>query len=149
MKSIAKNTFHNCQASNIFISRKIDISPKNSTIFKLRKKVDMLQTNSNIFKLRILTQSTGTDCSPYKFLIWQTICSCGVKSAPYVTRKTLRSDVYGRMLKETPFAIIKTLYVNTIFWPYLAIIHYFKKTSGMIKVTTIWRKQFLQIVLSS
>ena len=29
MKPIAKRTFHNCQASNIFIIQKLDMSPTN------------------------------------------------------------------------------------------------------------------------
>ena len=70
MLPIAKRTFHNCQTSNIFISQKVDILPTNSSIFKLLLKF-----------------------AP-KFFVQQAICSCGLKCAPYITCKTLSSNLY-------------------------------------------------------
>ena len=60
---------------------------------------------------------------------WQAIYSCGLKSAPYITRKTLNLDLYMEgCLKKCPLAFIKKYDMPTIFWPNLATIRYSKKS---------------------
>ena len=64
-----------------------------------------------------------------KFLLWQAICSCGLRSRAFVTSSTLNSDVY---IKECLQARLLPFYrshdVLCWFWPDLASCHYSKKT---------------------
>lgn len=64
-----------------------------------------------------------------KLLLWQAICSCGLKSRAFVTSSTLNSDVY---IKECLQARLLPFYrkhnVPCWFWPDLASCHYSKKT---------------------
>ena len=65
-KRNSKRISHSYLAINIFISQKVSVSNKFKyiQIEKFAKKI----------------------------LVWQAICSCGLKSAPFITRKTLTSN---------------------------------------------------------
>ena len=64
-----------------------------------------------------------------KLLMWQAICSCGLRSRAFVTSSTLNSDVY---IKECLQARLLPFYrshdVPCWFWPDFASCHYSKKT---------------------
>ena len=62
-----------------------------------------------------------------KILVWQAI---GLKSAPFVTRNTLTSDLY---ITECLLPFINKHSNAVIFWPDLATIHYSKKTEWYIQ----------------
>ena len=63
-----------------------------------------------------------------KLLLWQTICSCGLRSPAFVTSSTLNSNVY---IKECLQAGLLPFYrshnVRCWFWPDLASCHYSKR----------------------
>ena len=64
-----------------------------------------------------------------KILMWQAICSCGLKSAPFVTQKTLTSDLYiTDCLEKHLLPFINKHSKAVIFWPDFPKIHYSKKT---------------------
>jgi hypothetical protein len=60
-----------------------------------------------------------------KYMIWQAICSCGLRTPPYVITGTLKS---GEYIKECLNKRLLPFYQNHIspplFWPDLASIHY-------------------------
>lgn len=63
-----------------------------------------------------------------KILVWQAICSCGLKSSLFVTNKILTSDIYIKeCLEKRLLPFIRKHKTQTIFWPDLAAIHYAKK----------------------
>ena len=63
-----------------------------------------------------------------KFLVWQAIGSCGLKSTLYITRKTLILDLFmEECSRKLLLAFIKK-HVPKILWPDLATIHYSKKS---------------------
>ena len=78
---------------------------------------------SNKFKYKLL------DKFGKKLLLWQVICSCGLRSRAFVTSSTLNSDVY---IKEWLQARLLPFYRNhdvpCWYWPDLASCHYSKKT---------------------
>lgn len=77
---------------------------------------------SNIFKC-IETKKFGS-----KFMIWQAICSCGLKSSAFVTKRTMNSDLYIKeCLGKRLLPFIKKLNCRSLFWPDLAAIHYSRK----------------------
>ena len=64
-----------------------------------------------------------------KLLIWQAICSCGLRSRPFVTSGTLNSDLYTKeCLEKRLLSFIKRHKQNIKFWPDLASSHYSRKT---------------------
>lgn len=64
-----------------------------------------------------------------KFLVWQAICSCGLKSSPFITSKILNADLYIKeCLQKRLLPMIEKHNVPVMFWPDLASIHYSKKT---------------------
>ena len=63
-----------------------------------------------------------------KILVWQAICSSGLKSAPFVTRMTLISNLYiTECIQKRLLSFINKHRKAVIFWPDLATIHYSKK----------------------
>ena len=101
MKTFVKRTFHNCQGRNIFISQKGNVTNK--------------------FKYIQIEKFAP------KILVQQAICYCGLKSAIYITRKTLSSDLYlEECLKKGLLPFITKHDMPAIFWPFLAIIHFSK-----------------------
>ena len=62
-----------------------------------------------------------------KALIWQAICSCGKKSAPYNSQSTLSGQIYVKeCLQKRLLPLIKSHNNRPVFWPDLASIHYCK-----------------------
>jgi len=70
------------------------------------------------------------------FVIWQSICSCGHRTSPYVKTGTLKDTEY---IKECRNKHLLPLYrqhnVSPLFWPDLASIHYSRDTIS-------WYKEF-------
>lgn len=64
-----------------------------------------------------------------KFLIWQGICSCGLKSKIFVTSSTMNKEVYMKeCLQKRLLPMIQLHTHPVIFWPDLASCHYAKDT---------------------
>ena len=64
---------------------------------------------------------------PAKRLIWQTICECGMRSAPFAMTGTMDSNLYvNECLHKRLLPFIKKHNKPVIFWPDLAPIHYSK-----------------------
>lgn len=64
-----------------------------------------------------------------KMLIWQAICTCGLKSQPYVTSSTLTTDLYIKeCLTKRLLPFIRRHDSSTLFWPDLATCHYSRRT---------------------
>lgn len=64
-----------------------------------------------------------------KVLIWQSICSCGEKSRPFFTTRTLDTELYIKeCLNARLLPFIRQHNVPVKFWPDLAPAHYSKKT---------------------
>lgn len=64
-----------------------------------------------------------------KVMIWQAICSCGMKSKPHAVNGTMKTEDYIKCLKKGLLPVIKAHRGKpVIFWPDLASIHYAKDT---------------------
>ena len=64
-----------------------------------------------------------------KYMVWQAICSFGLKFAAYVVKGTMSSDNYiMECLEKILLPFIKRHNTNVLFWPDLASCHYTKKT---------------------
>lgn len=64
-----------------------------------------------------------------KMMIWQAICSCGLKSAYFVTDGTINTNVYiEECLKKRLLPFLKKHNKTTLFWPDLATCHYSNAT---------------------
>ena len=60
-------------------------------------------------------------------LIWQAICSCGKKSAPYINESTLTSQLCVKeCLQKRLLPLIKSHDNGPVFWPGLVSCHYCK-----------------------
>jgi predicted transcriptional regulator len=60
-----------------------------------------------------------------KYMIWQAICSCGKRSAPFVTTGTVNGEIYLKeCLQKRLLPLLKQHEGPTIFWPDLASCHY-------------------------
>lgn len=74
---------------------------------------------------------TTVECGKFdeKYLLWQAICECGDKSSVFVTKGTIRQEIYIKdCLKKRLLPFIRKHQVSTLFWPDLAPAHYAKKT---------------------
>lgn len=61
--------------------------------------------------------------------MWQAICSCGQRSASFVTSGTINSDIYVKeCLQKRLLPFIAKHNVSTFFWPDLASCHYSKRS---------------------
>lgn len=64
-----------------------------------------------------------------KALIWQAICSCGLKSKSYVTLSTMKTRNYiDECLEKRLLPLIRLHRVPVKFWPDLASCHYARET---------------------
>lgn len=64
-----------------------------------------------------------------KVMIWQAICSCGLKSKAFVTDSTINSDIYIKeCLQKRLLPFIRQYKSLPKFWPDLASCHYSKRT---------------------
>lgn len=63
-----------------------------------------------------------------KFLIWQGICSCGLKTQPFVTDRSMDSSLYEReCIRKRLLPLIRQHTSSVLFWPDLATCHYSRK----------------------
>lgn len=70
-----------------------------------------------------------------KVMIWQAICSCGLKSSPFLTTSTMTSEVYMQeCLKKRLLPLIRKHNRSVKFWPDLASCYY-------SKIVLQWYKQ--------
>jgi len=73
-----------------------------------------------------------------KLLIWQAICSCGLKSKAFVTSKTLNSELYMKeCLEKRLLPFIKQHRSPVMFWPDLASCHYSRATQGWYEANQV------------
>lgn len=64
---------------------------------------------------------------PKKFLIWQAICSCGLKSRAFITVGTINQEVYQtQCLQKRLLPFLRQHQTQPLFWPDLATAHYSK-----------------------
>jgi hypothetical protein len=64
-----------------------------------------------------------------KLLIWQAICSCGLKSEPFITSTSMNSKLYmKKFFKDRLLPFISQHNVPALFWPDLASCHYSRAT---------------------
>ena len=69
-----------------------------------------------------------------KAMIWQAICSCGLKSRTFVTSSSMTSSLYIKeCLNKRILPLIRSHKCSTKFWPDLATIHYAKDTLAWYK----------------
>lgn len=65
------------------------------------------------------------DKFPKKYLIWQAICTCGLKSGIFVSTGTVNQKIYvEKCLKKFLLPFIKSHKGSVLFWPDLASCHY-------------------------
>lgn len=66
---------------------------------------------------------------PAKFLVWQAICSCGHRSAVFVCKGSINSEIYIKeCLQKRLLPFLRKHSVSAFFWPDLASCHYSKTT---------------------
>ena len=64
-----------------------------------------------------------------KYLVWQAICQCGLRSKPFITKSTLKSSNYIKdCLEKRLLPFVRSHSSPTLFWPDLASCHYAKTT---------------------
>lgn len=62
-----------------------------------------------------------------KAMIWQAICSCGLRSSSYCTKNTMKTENYlNECLKKRLLPLIRKHNGPVLFWPDLASCHYSK-----------------------
>lgn len=68
-----------------------------------------------------------------KYLVWQAICQCGLKSSSFITTGTINGEIYREeCLKKILIPFIKNHTGSTIFWPDLASAHYARSTLKLL-----------------
>jgi hypothetical protein len=89
---------------------------KNSTF---RRCVVMFQRNTNIL----------VDKFAKKFMLWQGLCSCGLKTRVFVTSSNMNSNLYQKeCLEKRVLPFIRQHRQPVKFWPDLASCHYSNST---------------------
>lgn len=64
-----------------------------------------------------------------KVMVWQAICSCGMKSSPFITSLTMNTNLYIKeCLQKRLLPLIRKHKAPVKFWPDLATCHYSKAT---------------------
>lgn len=73
-----------------------------------------------------------------KFMFWQAICSCGLKTQSYVCVGTMKSPEYIRECLEKRLLPLYRKHTNPpLFWPDLATIHYSKDAISWYKANGV------------
>ena len=63
-----------------------------------------------------------------KYLVWQAICTCSLKSNIYIATGTVNQEIYvSECLQKRPLPFLKRHNCSVLFWPDLASCHYGKK----------------------
>lgn len=69
-----------------------------------------------------------------KYLIWQAICTCGLKSKAFITTGTVNQEIYvNKCLKKCLLPFINSHDKSVLFWPDLATAHYGKYATEWYK----------------
>jgi len=64
---------------------------------------------------------------PKRFMVWQAICTCGFRSAVFVTEGTINGEIYVKeCLQKRLLPLIRKHSTPAFFWPDLASCHYSK-----------------------
>ena len=67
---------------------------------------------------------------PKKYLVWQSICSCGKRSQPFISTGTINQEIYLKeCLQKRLLPLLKeheASSISTMFWPDLASCHHAK-----------------------
>lgn len=83
---------------------------------------------------------TTVQCGKFdeKYLVWQAICECGDKSSIFVTKGTIRKEIYIKeCLEKRLLPFIRKHDVSTLFWPDLAPAHYAKDTLQFLEANGV------------
>ena len=81
-----------------------------------------------------------------KLLIWQAICSCGLKSRSFVASSSMKSDLYIKeCLEKRLLPFMRAHESSVIFWPDLASCHYSNMCLNWFKSNKV---DFVPIVLN-
>ena len=73
-----------------------------------------------------------------KYMIWQGICSCGMKSRSFVTSSTMNAQLYIKeCLERRVLPLIRSHSTPVKFWPDLASCHYAKDTITWYNVNNV------------
>ena len=63
-----------------------------------------------------------------KYLVWQAICTCGLKSNIYIATAAVNQEIYvSDRLQKRLLPFLKRHNCSVLFWPDLASCHYGKK----------------------
>ena len=85
-------------------------------------------------KLKIIKM----DKFPKNFMVWQAICCCGLRSAPFVTNKMMNSYIYIKeCLEKRILPLVRKHIGPVLFWPDLASCHYSKKTLSWLQTNDV------------
>lgn len=80
----------------------------------------------------------GVDKFGKKLLVWQGICSCGLKTRAFVTSGTMTSELYMKeCLEKRLLPFIRRHQGSVKFWPDLASCHYSKATLLWYKANSV------------
>ena len=64
-----------------------------------------------------------------EYMVWQAICSCGIRTTPFVTNQTMGQDLYVKeCLQKRLLTLVRKHRDPVIFWPEIASCHYAKRT---------------------
>lgn len=75
---------------------------------------------------------------PKKYLIWQAICSCGLRSQSFVTSGSVNSEIYIKeCLQKRLLPFLRKHRGSTFFWPDLASCHYSNATLEWYKANGV------------
>lgn len=73
-----------------------------------------------------------------KLMIWQAICSCGIKSRAYVMTGTMNAELYIKeCLQKRLLPVIRSHNSPVKFWPDLASIHYARSTMAWYEANEV------------
>lgn len=73
-----------------------------------------------------------------KAMIWQAICSCGIKSRTFVTSETMKAPLYIKeCLQNRVLPLIRSHHSPVMFWPDLASIHYARATMDWFEANQV------------
>lgn len=73
-----------------------------------------------------------------KFMIWQALCTCGIKSRVFVTSSTMTAEICkNECLQKRILPIIRSHKSHVYFWPDLASCHYAGSTMEWYRVNKV------------
>lgn len=88
--------------------------------------------------LRESVETIGQEKFGPKFLVWQTICTCGARSSIFTTTGTINREIYIKeCLKKRLLPFLRKHNVEHLFWPDLASAHYSNDSIAFMKANCI------------